>query len=109
MFQELGDFMQENLLLARTTAVVCPRCEFTFSVEQGFAKQALDSLASQSARGIAELRVQERSAAEHRAQELYQRELTRQAETHAAALQEAKRSMDASLQAMDAREKALAA
>jgi hypothetical protein len=105
--------MQESLLLSRATAVVCPRCEYTFSVEQGFAKQALDSLTSQSAQGIAELRAQERALAQRRAQDLlsaqeqntrhateqYQRELARQAQTHAAALKEAKTAMDASVQA----------
>jgi hypothetical protein len=104
--------MHDSLLLSRTTAVVCPRCEFTFSVEQGFAKQALDSIASQSALGIAELKAQERSLAERQVQELlsaqehntrhatehYKRELARQAQEHAAALKEAKISVDAALQ-----------
>jgi hypothetical protein len=105
--------MQESLLLSRGTAIVCPRCEFTFSVEQGFARQALESLTSQSAQGIAELKAHERALTERRAQELlsaqeqntrhateqYKRELARQAETHAAALKEAKNSMEAALQA----------
>jgi hypothetical protein len=93
--------MQESLLLSRITAVVCPRCEFTFSVEQGFAKQALDSLASQSALGIAELKAQERSLAERRVQEL----LSAQAQTHAAALKAAKISVDA----IEGRERAIVA
>src|ERR1700744_3636270 len=71
LFQRLrGIPMQESLLLSRGTAIVCPRCEFTFSVEQGFARQAFESLASQSAQGIAELKAHERALAERRAQEL---------------------------------------
>jgi hypothetical protein len=104
--------MSESLLLARATAIVCPRCEFTFSVEQGFAKQALDGLAAQSAQGIAELRAQERSLAETNARhstERYQRELARQTQSHAAALKDAKASVDASLQAIDRREQAIVA
>ena len=103
--------MQENLLLARTTAVVCPRCEFTFSVEQGFVKQALDGLALQSAQGIADLRAQERTLAEQSARqatEHYKRELARQAEMHAAALKDAKSSLDISLHKIEERERGLA-
>jgi hypothetical protein len=94
--------MHESLLLSRSTAVVCPRCEFTFSVEQGFAKQALDSLASQSAQGLAELMAQERVLAEQNAQhaaERHKRELARQAETHAAAMKETTTAVEVSLQA----------
>jgi hypothetical protein len=67
--------MEESLLLAPSTIIVCPRCENSFSVAQGFAQQALETIAMSSARGIETLEV----AA-----------MARQAEAHAAALKEAR-------------------
>ena len=95
--------MQESLLLSPSTALVCPHCEMSFSVGQGFAKQALESIAAVSAQRIEGLRQQERASAELREKELaavreqvaqqvagkLREQLTRQAEAHAVALKEA--------------------
>ena len=95
--------MQESLLLSPLTALVCPHCDMSFSVEQGFAKQALESIAAVSAKGIDELRQREREAVERREKELaavreqdgrqvadrLRDQLARQADAHASALKEA--------------------
>ncbi|MGH8143992.1 MAG: DUF2130 domain-containing protein [Steroidobacteraceae bacterium] len=60
----------ESLLLASDTRVICPKCEHEFSLEQGFAKQALESIEASSASGLAALKEQERTSVEKRAQEL---------------------------------------
>jgi hypothetical protein len=57
------------LLLAPETRVICPNCEQEFSLEQGFAKQALEAVAATSESSLAALRDQERTAAERRAQQ----------------------------------------
>ena len=46
-----------------------PNCEQEFSLEQGFAKQALEAVAATSESSLAALRDQERTAAERRAQQ----------------------------------------
>lgn len=98
-----GPSMQESLLLPSSTALVCPHCEKSFSVEEGFAKQAIEGIAAASAQGIEALREHERKAVELRekaralvreqdGQQVAQRlrdDLARQAEAHAAALKEA--------------------
>jgi hypothetical protein len=118
--------MQESLLLAPSTAIACPRCENKFSLQQGFAKQALESLAASSAKGIEELKASERSAAARRTQELvaaqeqvargaserFQRQLAQQAESHAVAikaLQERFSLSQAQISQIEAREAAIAA
>jgi hypothetical protein len=60
----------ESLLLAADTRVTCPSCGQEFSLEQGFAKQALESVEAASASALAALKDQERVAVERRAKEL---------------------------------------
>src|SRR5258708_36145293 len=60
----------ESLLLAPDTRVTCPACEQEFSLEQGFAKQALGSVEAASAHALAALKDQERASAEKRAEQL---------------------------------------
>jgi hypothetical protein len=61
--------INDPLLLAPATRVICPNCEQEFSLEQGFAKQALEAVAATSESSLAALRDQERTAAERRAQQ----------------------------------------
>ena len=93
---------REPLLLASDTRVTCPNCELEFSLEQGFAKQALESIEASSAKGLTALKEQERASVERRAQELaseqaraahrqvedLRRLLKEQGEAHAKALAE---------------------
>ena len=60
--------ISDPLLLAPDTRVTCPNCEQEFSLEQGFAKQALEAVAAASVSSLAGLRDQERTAADRRAQ-----------------------------------------
>ncbi len=60
----------ESLLLSPDTRITCPACEQEFSLEQGFAKKALESAAEASARALAALKDQERASVEKRAQQL---------------------------------------
>jgi hypothetical protein len=62
--------MEQTLLLPTDTAVTCPKCEHGFSLEQGFARKALESLEASSAQSLAAVREQERAAVEKRAREL---------------------------------------
>ncbi|MGC1456773.1 MAG: DUF2130 domain-containing protein [Steroidobacteraceae bacterium] len=62
--------INEPLLLAPQTRVTCPKCGEEFSLEQGFARQALEAVESASASALAELKDQERAAVEKRAQQL---------------------------------------
>src|SRR3984885_10515234 len=92
----------EPLLLNPETRVTCPACNEEFSLEQGFAKQALESVEAASASALAGLREQERTAVEKRAQQLageqakaaqrqvedMQRMLREQGEAHSKALAE---------------------
>jgi hypothetical protein len=59
-----------SLLVTPDTRVTCPACDQEFSLEQGFAKQALEAVESASASALAELKDQERAAVEKRAQQL---------------------------------------
>jgi hypothetical protein len=61
--------ISDPLLLAPDTRVTCPNCDQEFSLEQGFAKQALETVAASSTSSLAALRDQERTAAERRAQQ----------------------------------------
>jgi hypothetical protein len=90
----------EPLLLNPETRVTCPTCNHEFSLEQGFAKQALESVEAASASALAALRDQERSAVEKRAQHL--------AGEHAKAAQRQVEELQRMLQAQgDAHTKAL--
>src|SRR5580658_6046586 len=61
---------KSSLLLASDTLVTCPACDQEFSLEQGFARQALEAVESASASALAELKDQERAGVEKRAQQL---------------------------------------
>jgi hypothetical protein len=58
------------LLLALDTNITCPNCAQEFSLEEGFAKKALERLEDASAGAIAALREAERTEVEKRAQQL---------------------------------------
>jgi hypothetical protein len=60
----------EKLLLSPHTKVTCPECEHEFSLEDGFAKKALETVEKASAAALAQLRESERDAVEKRAEEL---------------------------------------
>ena len=81
----------DSLLLAPETRVTCPKCEHEFSLEQGFAKQALESIETASRQSLAGVRERERLAVEKRAQqqaEDSQKLLKDQADHHAKAMAE---------------------
>jgi hypothetical protein len=94
--------ISKSLLLAPDTRVTCPACDQEFSLEQGFAKQALEAVEAASAGALAALKDQERASVEKRAQQLageqarqaqrqvedLQRMLTAQGEAHTRALAE---------------------
>lgn len=56
-----------DLLLPADTRLTCPKCEHEFSLEDGFARQALESMEAGSASSLAALRQQERALGEQRA------------------------------------------
>ena len=60
--------MSLQLLLSSDTTLKCPHCARDFSLESGFAKQALEAVHETSTDSIAALRREERSAGEARAQ-----------------------------------------
>ena len=59
-----------RLLLTLDTNITCPSCAHEFSLEEGFAKKALERLEDASAGAIAALREAERAEVEKRAQQL---------------------------------------
>ena len=59
-----------TLVLTRDATVTCPHCERTFALSEGFARQALEHLESQSDDALAAVRDEERKAAERRNQQL---------------------------------------
>jgi len=59
-----------RLILAFDTNITCPNCARAFSLEEGFAKKALERLEEESAGVITSLRQAERSEVEKRAQQL---------------------------------------
>jgi len=61
---------REPLLLATDARITCPDCGHEFSLEQGFAMQALETVAAASASALSALKDQERAAVEKRAQQL---------------------------------------
>jgi hypothetical protein len=60
----------QPLLLDPDTPIRCPACDHEFSLEQGFAKQALEAVETASAGALAALKDQERASVEKRAQQL---------------------------------------
>lgn len=59
-----------RLLLTLDTNITCPSCAHEFSLEEGFAKKALERLEDASAGAIAAMRDAERAEVEKRAQQL---------------------------------------
>lgn len=76
-----------TLVLSPEARVTCPKCEHEFSLEQGFARHALEGIEAASADALSALRETERQAAERRAQ---QREKQQQ-EAQRLAVEEARR------------------
>ena len=60
----------ESLLLAPATRVTCPKCAYEFSLEQGFAKQALEGIEAASYQSLESVREQERQAVQQWAQKI---------------------------------------
>ncbi len=108
----------QSLLLAPDTRVTCPTCEHEFSLEQGFAMQALESVEAASTRALSALKDQERAAVEKRAQQLageHDKAARRQVEdmqrlftSQLDAMREQLASSQEQLAALDQREAALA-
>lgn len=59
-----------QLLIAQDAVVTCPGCHQAFSLERGFARQALESIETESDAALAQLRAQARSLAERQGQQL---------------------------------------
>lgn len=76
-----------TLVLEPHARVTCPKCEHEFSLEQGFARHALEGIEAASADALAQLRDAERLAADKRAQQREQQ----QQEAQARALDEVRR------------------
>ena len=62
--------MNEALVISGDTPVTCPKCEHEFSLEQGFARQALERLSSSSRESLAAIREQERVGVRRQAEQL---------------------------------------
>lgn len=80
----------QELLLRTDTAVTCPKCEHEFSLEQGFARKALETLTDSSRTALTAVREQERAAADQRARAL----ATEQNAAYERALAEMRRSTE---------------
>jgi hypothetical protein len=63
-------FQSGRLLVAVDTNITCPSCANEFSLQEGFAKKALERLENASAGAIAAMRDAERAEVERRAQQL---------------------------------------
>jgi hypothetical protein len=63
-----------TLVLKPDARITCPKCEHEFSLEQGFARHALEGIETESSQALESLREQERNAADKRVQ-LREREL----------------------------------
>jgi hypothetical protein len=62
--------VNDNTLVLKPDArVTCPKCEHEFSLEQGFARHALEGIEAASASALTELRDAERAAADKRSQQ----------------------------------------
>src|SRR5260370_35087398 len=59
-----------QLLLRQDTTVTCPKCANEFSLDQGFAKKALEQLSDASSGANAAMREAERGQVERRAGQL---------------------------------------
>jgi hypothetical protein len=79
----------QQLLLPAQTRVTCPKCAAKFSLEEGFARQALEKFEQSTEGALAAVRDAERAEAEKRAAEL-RRRLQAQDARHAEALKEAR-------------------
>src|SRR6185369_8823181 len=92
-----------KLVLNPDARVTCPKCEHEFSLQEGFARHALESIEAASADELMHLREQERIAADKRAQqrEREQQELQKQAveEARRQTLQQARLANDQAQQA----------
>lgn len=109
----------EPLLIAPDAPVTCPNCKQAFSLEQGFARQALESIEAASSASMTRVRAAEREAAGKRLKQQSEdheralaqvRELTVGAlQPQLTALQQQLGASQAKLAAMDQREAALAA
>jgi hypothetical protein len=58
-----------TLVLQPDARVTCPHCEHEFSLEQGFARHALEGIEAESGKALQTLREQERDAADRRVQQ----------------------------------------
>ena len=58
------EFEVGQLLLRHDTTITCPNCTTEFSLDQGFAKKALEQLSEESAGAIAAMRDAERTEVE---------------------------------------------
>jgi hypothetical protein len=92
-----------KLVLKPDARVTCPKCEHEFSLQEGFARHALESIEAASADELAHLREQERASSDKRAQqrEREQQELQKQAveEARRQTLQQARLASDQAQQA----------
>jgi hypothetical protein len=79
--------VSDTLVLKPDAHVTCPKCTHEFSLQEGFARNALEGIEAASTQALAQLREAERAAAEKRAQ---QREKLQQ-EEQARAVAEARR------------------
>jgi hypothetical protein len=100
------------LVLKPDARITCPKCEHEFSLEDGFARHALENIEATSASQLAQLREQERVAADKRAQlrERDQQELQKRAieEARRQTLQQAEQSAAVQRQQMEALQKQFA-
>ena len=92
-----------QLVLQPDARVTCPKCEHEFSLQEGFARHALEGIEATSADALARLREQERAAADKRAQQREREQQALQAQaieaTRRRALQQAKLENDQAQQA----------
>jgi hypothetical protein len=79
--------MSDTLVLKPDAHVTCPKCAHEFSLQEGFARNALEGIEAASEQALSQLRESERTAADRRAQ---QREKLQQ-EEQSRALAEARR------------------
>src|SRR5579872_2301234 len=63
-----------QLFLSLDTRVTCPKCTARFSLEEGFARKALEELEHSTAGALEAVRQTERADADRQAQRLAQRE-----------------------------------
>ncbi len=66
----MSDSVVHQLLLPADTSVICPKCRAEFSLEEGFARQALAQFEQTTEGALEEVRKAERAEAERRAQRM---------------------------------------